>query len=93
MLSSPTIINLRDRETELLKEESDLRSTFGTKHPRIISIQQEKATLAAKIQAEVDRILTTIENDSEVTASRIKALRARDPRPSRTAPRSIARSR
>ncbi len=74
VLSSPTIINLRDRETELLKEESDLRSTFGAKHPRIISIQQEKATLAAKIQAEVNRILTTIQNDSEVTASRIKAL-------------------
>ena len=74
VLSSPTIINLRDRETELLKEESDLRSTFGTKHPRIISIQQEKATLAAKIQAEVNRILTTIQNNSEVTASRIKAL-------------------
>ena len=74
VLSSPTIIGLRDRETELLKEESDLRSTYGTKHPRIISIQQEKATLAAKIQAEVARILQTIENDAEVIASRIKAL-------------------
>ena len=74
VLASPTIISLRDRETELLKEESDLRSTYGTKHPRIVSIQQEKATLVAKIQAEIERILKTIENDAEVTASRIKAL-------------------
>ena len=74
VLNSATIINLRDRETELLKEESELRSTYGAKHPRIVSIQQEKATLVAKIQAEVARILKTIENDAEVTASRIKAL-------------------
>ena len=57
VLASATIINLRDRETELLKEESDLRSTFGAKHPLIVSIQQEKATLQRKIQAEVERIL------------------------------------
>ena len=74
VLNSATIINLRDRETELLREESELRSTYGAKHPRIVSIQQEKATLVAKIQAEVARILKTIENDAEVTASRIKAL-------------------
>ncbi|MGE3742349.1 MAG: GumC family protein, partial [Geminicoccaceae bacterium] len=74
VLASPTIISLRDRETELLKEESDLRSTYGTKHPRIVSIREEKSTLAAKIQAEVARILQTNENDAEVVASRIKAL-------------------
>ena len=53
VLASMTIINLRERETQLLKEESDLRSTYGTKHPRIVSIQQETATLQRKIQAEV----------------------------------------
>ena len=74
VLASATIINLRERETQLLKEESDLRSTFGAKHPRIVSIQQEKSTLQRKIQAEVSRILKTIENDTEVTASRISAL-------------------
>jgi succinoglycan biosynthesis transport protein ExoP len=74
VLSSATIINLRERETQLLKEESELRSTFGAKHPRIVSIQQEKATLVRKIQAEVGRILKTIENDADVTASRIAAL-------------------
>ncbi len=74
VLSSMTIINLRERETQLLKEEFDLRSTYGTKHPRIVSIQQETATLQRKIEAEVGRILKTIENDTEVTASRINAL-------------------
>jgi capsular exopolysaccharide synthesis family protein len=74
VLSSTTIINLRERETQLLKEESELRSSFGAKHPRILSVQQEKATLQKKIKAEVARILKTIENDSEVTQSRIKAL-------------------
>ena len=75
VLASMTIINLRERETQLLKEESDLRSTYGAKHPRIVAIQQEKATLQRKIEAEVGRILKTIENDTEVTASRINALK------------------
>jgi capsular exopolysaccharide synthesis family protein len=74
VLASATIINLRERETQLLKEESELRSTFGAKHPRIVSVQEEKATLQKKIKAEVARILKTIENDAEVTQSRIKAL-------------------
>lgn len=74
VLQSQVIIDLRQRETELLKEESELRSTYGDKHPMIQSIQQEKATLQRKIDAEVERITKTIENDSEVIASRIKAL-------------------
>ena len=90
VLASVTIINLRERETQLLKEESDLRSTYGAKHPRIVSIQQEKATLQRKIQAEVGRILKTIENDTEVTASRIAALEREIDRRLR---RHLARSR
>ncbi len=74
VLQSQVIIDLRARETELLKEESELRSTFGSKHPAIVSIQEEKATLERKIDAEVQRITKTIENDSEVIASRIAAL-------------------
>ncbi len=74
VLASATIINLRERESQLLKEESELRSTFGAKHPMIVSVQQEKATLQRKIQAEVERIVKTIENDAEVIGSRIAAL-------------------
>ena len=74
VLASETIINLRERETELLKEESELRSTYGGKHPLIVSIQEEKATLQRKIDAEVERIATTIANEGEVIASRIRAL-------------------
>ena len=40
----------------------------------ILSVQQEKATLQRKIDAEVERIATTIKNEGEVVASRIRAL-------------------
>ena len=70
-----TIINLRERETELLKEESRASAApIGGKHPLIVSIQEEKATLQRKIDAEVERIATTIANEGEVIASRIRAL-------------------
>ena len=92
MLASATIINLRDRETELLKEESDLRSTYGGKHPRIVEHPAGESHAAAQDPGRSRAgSSTTIENDGEVTASRIKALEKEMPRPSRTAPRSIAR--
>ena len=74
VLASPTIINLRERESDLLKQENDLRNTFGPKHPLLLSLQGEKKTLNGKILAEVDRIIQTIENDSDVMVSRISAL-------------------
>lgn len=74
VLGSATIIDLRAREAELLREESELLSTFGDKHPRIVNLRAEKQSLADKLQAEVDRILTTIGNDVEVTQSRIASI-------------------
>ena len=76
VLNSPTIIDLRQRETELLKDETELRNTFGEKHPRLLSLQAEKTTLEAKINSEIERIRRTIENDTEVMSSRIKAVQA-----------------
>ena len=74
VLSSTTIINLRERETELLREEAELRSTYGMRHPRILILQDEKRTLEKKLEAEVGRIIETIENEGDLAAERIKAL-------------------
>jgi capsular exopolysaccharide synthesis family protein len=76
VLASPTIINLRAREAELPREESDLLSTYGGKHPRIVSLREDKLALQRKIGDEVERIVKTIENDGEVAASRVQALEA-----------------
>lgn len=76
VLSSQTIINLREREAALLREESELRSVYGSRHPRIVTLQEEKAVLQRKLQAEVERIIETIENEGDVAAERIKAMEA-----------------
>jgi capsular exopolysaccharide synthesis family protein len=76
VLASMTIINLREREAGLLREESELRSVYGTRHPRIQTLQEEKAALRGKVQAEVDRIIETIENEGDTAAERIRTLEA-----------------
>lgn len=76
VLASMTIINLREREAGLLREESELRSIYGARHPRIQTLQEEKASLQAKVQAEVTRIIKTIENEGDIAAERIRALEA-----------------
>lgn len=74
VLNSETIVNLREREAQLLKEESELRSTFGDRHPRIQNLRAEKATLIKKINDEVERILSTIENEVAVEGTRVAAV-------------------
>jgi polysaccharide biosynthesis transport protein len=72
--SSPVIQNLRQQETELLREEAELRSLYGAKHPRIVNLRNEKENLAGKIRAEVNRIAQTLENDVRVARSRVASL-------------------
>ena len=74
VLNSATIIDLRQREAELLREESELLSTFGSRHPRVQNLRAEKASLERKIQSEVGRIMSTIANQADVTASKVKSL-------------------
>lgn len=74
VLSSPVIISLRDQETQLLRQEADLRATYGDRHPRIQQLRTEKAQIYAKISAEIARIGTSLENDVEIVQARVDAL-------------------
>src|SRR5215218_2224819 len=49
--SSPLILNLREQEAQLVREEADLRSLYGARHPRMVNLQNEKSDLAQKIKA------------------------------------------
>ncbi len=72
--SSPLIVSLRQEETQLLREEAELASLYGERHPRMVWLRNEKQNLEAKIAAEVERIILTLENDLRVTATRIASI-------------------
>jgi exopolysaccharide transport family protein len=74
--SSPMILNLRQQETDLQRQESELRTLYGERHPRMVQLQDEKAKVAARIRAEVERVTHTLENDVKVAATRVASVEA-----------------
>jgi polysaccharide biosynthesis transport protein len=74
--SSPMILSLRQQETDLQRQESELRTLYGERHPRMVQLQDEKAKVAGRIRAEVERVTRTLENDVKVAASRVASVEA-----------------
>ncbi len=72
--ASPVMINLRQQETEVLRREAELSTLYGEKHPRMQQLRREKAELQDKIEAEINRIIKTIENEANSVAARVAVL-------------------
>lgn len=70
VLNSNVIQSLKVQESELARQQADISSRYGPKHPRMANIQAEVADLNAKISQEVARIIGGIENDVAIARSR-----------------------
>ena len=74
--ASPVIINLRGQEIDLVRQEADLTSQYGPRHPQMIQIERNKADLEAKIRAEVARVAAGLENDVAIASARVSAIQS-----------------
>jgi polysaccharide biosynthesis transport protein len=74
VLGSPLMDNLRAQETELIREISDMSSTYGEKHPVMVNLRSEIASIRAKMQDEVRRIIQDFENEVSVAGAREQEL-------------------
>jgi uncharacterized protein involved in exopolysaccharide biosynthesis len=74
VISSPTVGNLRQQETELSREEAQLAQEYGVNHPKLLEIRAERRNLAAKLDLEVANIIRALENELAITRSREAAL-------------------
>jgi succinoglycan biosynthesis transport protein ExoP len=74
--NSPSILRLRDQDTELARQESELRTLYGERHPRMVQLKDEQAKVAAKIRGEVDRVIRTLDNDVKVASTRVASIDA-----------------
>lgn len=72
--NSPIIVRLREQTTELERQESELRTLYGERHPRMVQLRDEKAKVAAAIRAEVERVTRTLENDVRVSSTRVASI-------------------
>ena len=74
--NSPVILRLREQVTELERQEFELRTLYGERHPRMLQLRDEKDKVAAAIRSEVGRVARTMENDVRVAASRVASIEA-----------------
>ena len=72
--NSPIIQRLREQETDLDRQESELRTLYGERHPRMVQLQDEKAKIGTRLRAEVERITRQLENDVRVAQTRVSSI-------------------
>jgi capsular exopolysaccharide synthesis family protein len=74
VVSSPLIAELRADESELQRQEAELSTRYGPRHPRIIDLQSQKADLQRKITEELGRITETASATLGMARAKVTAL-------------------
>lgn len=74
VVGNALIMSLRQQESDLLRQEGELRAQFGGKHPRVQQVIADKNKLLSKIDAEIDRIVENLGNEVKVAEARVGAL-------------------
>ena len=75
VLRSDVISDLRQQQAQTARRQAELSSRYGPRHPEILTVQRELADIEAQIDAEISRIVTSLENEVNVSAQRVRSLR------------------
>lgn len=71
---SPVIVRLRDQQVELERQEAELRTLYGERHPRMVQLQDEKGRILQSLRAEVERVTRQLQNEATVAQTRLSAI-------------------
>jgi polysaccharide biosynthesis transport protein len=74
VLSSPLMASLRDQETQLIRELSEMNTTFGENHPQMVNTRAEIQSVRDKMLDEVQRIIQDLQNEVAVARAREQEL-------------------
>lgn len=75
-IDSRTISDLRAQRSVVAREEAELASRLGDRHPALIAARQRVAEVDAQIQAEVTRIVASLSNEVSVARARLASINA-----------------
>jgi capsular exopolysaccharide synthesis family protein len=76
VLSSPLLGELRIGEAALGRQLAELSTIYGDRHPQIVDTRAELGAQRARIRAEVQRMVSDLENEVSVARAREQELRA-----------------
>lgn len=74
VLNSQVISDLRSQQAVVLRKLADLEATLLPRHPDVISARGEAADIQSRIDAEIQRIVTSLGNEVRVAQDQISAI-------------------
>ncbi|HEX5077737.1 MAG TPA: polysaccharide biosynthesis tyrosine autokinase, partial [Geminicoccaceae bacterium] len=74
VLGSPVMADLRAQELQLIRKISELSAEIGDRHPLMVTTKGELASVREKMQDEVQRIISELQNEVAVARAREKEL-------------------
>jgi uncharacterized protein involved in exopolysaccharide biosynthesis/Mrp family chromosome partitioning ATPase len=74
IVSSPLIIQLREQQTDLIRQQAQFATRYGPMHPKMIAAESQQRDLDAKIAEEVARIAGTVKNEVVVAQAQVHSL-------------------
>ncbi len=74
LMSSPVFQGLRTQRATLLQQQSQLSSTFGARHPEMIKLTEQIASIDAQINGEIQRILSALQSDVAVSGAQLAVI-------------------
>ncbi|MCR9268702.1 MAG: GumC family protein [Henriciella sp.] len=76
VLNNPVISDLKSQQAVVLRRQADLESTLGSRHPDLIRVRSEAADIERAINVEVQKIITTLENEVQAAQDEVNKLNA-----------------
>ncbi|MCY3795502.1 MAG: polysaccharide biosynthesis tyrosine autokinase [Gammaproteobacteria bacterium] len=74
VLASPVIQKLREQETGVARQVAEMATVYGPRHPSMINIRAELDEVRGKLDAEVEKVVSSLENELEVARIRERTL-------------------
>ncbi|MBI3419545.1 MAG: polysaccharide biosynthesis tyrosine autokinase [Proteobacteria bacterium] len=74
VLSSDLIQKLRQQEAEVRRKEGDLATRYGDRHPMMINTRNELQSIRDKINEEIQKTVSGLQNDLDIAAGKVQSL-------------------
>ena len=74
VLASPVVQKLREQETSVARRVAEMAEVYGPLHPNMINVRAEREEVRRKLEAEVEKIVRSLENELEVARIRERTL-------------------
>ena len=75
ILQSPLVAILLQEHIRLQRRQAELLSTFGDRHPQVVSVRADMEGIVTQIAAEADRYISGLENEISLLGARENAIR------------------